>query len=335
MTNLFIGLSNNQVLSYTRIVKDLSNQNNILITNNTIPFDKHSFSQVIIVDRSFNNQSSGLISSIKNILQKIKSYKLILKKINHLRKEERLTLYFTYIEDILTNYLLFSFNKNIQGIVVEDGTLNYYSHTIHNLSKKKIWAKKILCYLNGIPFKFYKGHSSGIEYDHVVKQYVKSPDLALFPKKSVQLDYSKKKVELNKSILIIGQEAYINTHGLNLYLERLNKIFSYVLNQPFYDEITKIYYKPHRNGARINYTLLDSKFAAKEIIVLNSDLPLEDLYFQELKSKYIFGFDSSVFLNLYLESDETSKEEINFNVFLYYNKELRYIFEKFDFNIVE
>lgn len=335
MTNIYIGLSKNQISSYEAIIKDKikTNCQNILISNKTLKNDSKCWDKVIYAKESFNNQSSGRLSQLTNITLKIKQYKEIIKELSFYKKETNITLYFTYIEDILTNFLLFSFNKNMKGIVVEDGTLNYYPHTMKSLSQKKVFLKWMLSNLYNVRFKFYKGHSSGIEYPNVVKQYVRVPELSQFPEKSVKLSYPTRKLNVTNTVLIIGQEGYINQQGENRYTNNLKDLGKLVQLQKNYSQIDRIYYKPHRNGKRIDFEQFKTLFLSKEVIYLDSDEPLEDLFFSKLGSKYIYSFDSSALLNIYLESEDSVKEELDFNVLLRYNDLLKPIFQKFKFNI--
>lgn len=335
MTNLFVGISRNQVISYETILITEKNKKhiNVLITSSTLSVEHNLWNEIIYVKESFNNQSFNVVSSIKNILSKIKTYKKLIAQLQPYKNKEQITLYFTYIEDILTNYLLLSFNDKIVGIVVEDGTLNYYPHTIHSISKKKIFLKWFLSNILGIRFKLYKGHSSGIEYKHVLKQYVRVPELSVFPKKSVPLPYFFKKPVLSNTALIIGQEAYINMHGKKLYNKRLLELISLLKEDPDFRFISKIYYKPHRHGERIDYSIFDRLFKETNFEVLDEQDPLESLYFNKLGSKFIYSFDSSAILNIYLEIDDSLKEQIHFNVLLKYNSQLKPIFEKFKFKV--
>lgn len=335
MINVFVGLSNNQVKNYEALLPIIKGSKNILITSNSLKVDRKLFSKVLDVDQSFNNQSSSILSSVKNINSKIKNYKKLIKELKKYTKNKEITLYFTYVEDVLTNYLLFSFDKNLKGIVVEDGTLNYYYHSIKSLDSKKVYLKKILCAFYGLKFTIYKGHSSGIEYKHVTKQYVRSPELSFFPAKSNLLPYNKKNTVLTNSFLIIGQESYINEQGKELYIIRLKELFQIIKEHPKYATIHQVYYKPHRNGERINYKLLVDFFENKTVEVLSPDMPLEELYFNQISSKYIFSFDSSALLNIYLEAHDEIQKKIIFTVLLKYKKQLRSIFNKFNFNIVE
>ncbi|SDS38848.1 hypothetical protein SAMN05216503_2904 [Polaribacter sp. KT25b] len=335
MINIYIGLSKNQISSYESIIREKKKTNcqNILISNKTLNNDVECWDKVVYAKESFNNQSSGKLSAFTNITLKIKQYKEIIKELTIYKTEQNITLYFTYIEDILTNFLLFSFNKNMRGIVVEDGTLNYYPHTIKSLSQKKVILKWMLSNLYNVRFKFYKGHSSGIEYENVVKQYVRVPELSQFPEKSVKLIYPTRKLNVTDTILIIGQEGYINQLGESRYINNLKDLGKLIQSKKYYSQIEKIYYKPHRNGKRIDLEQLKSLFLTKQVIYLESDEPLEDLYFNKLGSKYIYSFDSSALINIYLESEDVIKKELNFNVLLRYNNLLKPIFQKFNFNI--
>lgn len=335
MINIYIGISKNQVSSYEEILrlKENTTSKNVLISNKTIENSRDLWDEVIYADKSFNNQSNSNVSAIYNITKKIFQYKQVVKKLKKYKHEKNATLYFTYVEDILTNYLLYSFNKNIKGIVVEDGTLNYYPHTINSLSKKKVYLKWILSNFYGLRFKLYKGHSSGIESKNVSKQYVRVPELSMFPYKSEKLPYPKRTISFTNTFLVIGQEGYINQLGEKRYIDNLEYLVHLMKSNSNYTNIETIYYKPHRHGKRINFDWFKKQFNSKEVICLESDEPLEDLYFNKLGSRYIFSFDSSALLNIYLESKEDQRDDLNFNVLLRYNYLLEPIFKKFKFNI--
>jgi hypothetical protein len=335
MINIYIGISKNQVSSYEEILqfKEVKKAKNVLISNRTLENNANLWDEVIYADKSFNNQSINNVSAIYNITKKIHQYKQVVKKLKKYKYEKNATLYFTYIEDILTNYLLFSFNKNIKGVVVEDGTLNYYPHTIHSLSKKKVYLKWALSNLYGLRFKLYKGHSSGIESKNVSKQYVRVPELSMFPNKSIKLPYPRRNAILTNTFLIIGQEGYINQLGEKRYIKSVEKLIKLIRSNSSYKDVEKLYYKPHRNGKRIDNHWLSKQLECKEIIFLEPDEPLEDLYFNKLGSSHIFSFDSSALLNIYLESNDTHRKKLNFHVLLRYNHLLEPVFEKFKFNI--
>lgn len=335
MIRLFIGLSKNQISSYEKLLrhKNFQKSKKVLITNKTLIIDLGLWDEVIYANKTFNNQSNSSLDEIKHIIQKIKQYKTIVKNVIKYKQEKKITLYFTYVEDLLTNFLLFSFNKNIKGVVIEDGTLNYYQHTIKSISQKKVFLKWFLSNIYGLRFKYYKGHSSGIESLNVNKQYVRAPELSMFPNKSEKLPYLSRKSILTNTFLIIGQEGYINQQGEKKYNQCLDELIEVIKSDLNYLNTEIIYYKPHRNGKRIDFDRFKEKFNEKKVMILEADEPLEDLYFNTLGSKHIFSFDSSALLNIYLESDVCIRNLINFNVLLRYNTLLEPIFKKFKFKI--
>ncbi len=335
MINIYIGLSNNQIANCELILETGNNKNdhNVLVSNKTLIIKSDLWDEIILSDKTFNNQPKNILSSLKIICDKIKEYKKIVFQLKKYKNTQNVTLYFSFIEDILSNYLLLSFNKNLKGIVVEDGMLNYYSHTIKNIPVKKRYLKWFFSNIMFLRYKIYQGHSSGIEYRHVLKQYVRIPKLTLFPEKSVLIPYSEKEIELSKTILIVGQEPYINMYGLDSYLEALNRLFDVIKSETFYENIKIIYYKPHRHGKRINYEKVQEIFLGKNLVILDSDEGLEDIYFNKIKSKHIYSFDSSALLNIYIESCLNTRQKIKFNVLMKYNIVLESIFKKFKFKI--
>lgn len=335
MVNIFIGISQNQINNYKLLLPRLKNDTNILISGSSSYDGGEHFTKVYVAEKELSNTSVGKINAIKNIIEKIKSYKKIIKALAPYRETNEVTLYFTYIEDILTNYLLFSFNKKVKGIVVEDGVLNYYNHTIRSLDKKKVWLKKILSDLYGVPFTLYKGHSSGIEYEHVIKQFVREPQYSLFPEKSEKLIPPQQNPTLTDTILIIGQEAYINMYGFKKYMDSLDELLNLVKQSKEYNKVKVVYYKPHRNGPRLDKKIFREKFLEKEIVFLEAEKPLEDLFFHEIGSRWIYSFDSSALINIYLDTCVEIQKEIKFNILLRFNKQLKPIFKKLNFKITE
>lgn len=335
MINIFIGLSNNQISNCESILLSLKgNNHNILITNKTLEFQSNLWDEIISSEITFNNQPTGLWSSLALICSKIKSYKQIVKQLRKYSTSKEITLYFSYIEDILSNHLLLSFNHHLKGVVVEDGTLNYYLHTIKNIPPKKRYMKWLLSNLMFLRYKLYEGHSSGIEYSHVEQQYVRIPELSMFSQKSKLLPFTEKEINLKNNILIIGQEPYTNMFGLETYLNALLKLIKIIKQSPDYENIKDVYYKPHRHGQRIDYkTILSDNFQNKEVSILCSDKPLEKIYFEQIKSKNIYSFDSSALLNIFIESSEENRKNISFNTLLRFNFALEPIFKKFNFNI--
>ncbi len=329
--NLFIGLSQNQVNAYqTLINKKIACGCNVLISSSSLNINHTLWNEKHLTAFSFNNNASNSANALKNIYSKILIYKDLIKKIEKYKKAKNLNIYFTYIEDILTNYLVLSFNNNSKGYAVEDGTLNYYHHTIKSLNQKKVYLKYLFANLLGIPFKLYKGHSSGIEYKHVLHQYVRLPELSMFPNKSKKLPYQNKYINATNSILIIGQEAYINQYGAKRYYKALQKLLNIISDNHQLSGIHKIYYKPHRNGSRVDYSKLKFRNTRFNPVVLDPNEPLEELFFEKLKSKFIYGFDSTALINLNLELDQKCKDQFIFHALLEYNDSLEKLFHKFN-----
>lgn len=336
MIELFVALSNSHISIYEALIKadKVGPGTKIIITSNSLQYESNLWDKTILIDNSFNNQSDSLKNSFKNIYLKIRNYKQVLKQLEPYKNENKIRLYFTYIEDILTNHLLLSYSPNVEGIVVEDGTLNYYLHTIRDINILKLVSKWFMSNFMGIRFKFYKGHSSGIDYEHVKAQYVRAPDFAINPHKSQQLPIVQKEFLVTETMLLIGQEAYINMYGLKKYHEALDFLIERMKNMDSYSRVSTIYYKPHRHGQRINYLDLKKKFSIKKLQILEESTPLEELYFNNLRSKYIFSFDSSALINIFLESEEDLRKHISINVLMAYNKRLEPIFKNFNFNII-
>lgn len=335
MINIFVGLSQNQIESFELLIKKglVKSGTNIILTNYALKLDANLWTKKIISPITFNNNSNGILDSIKNIIIKIQEYKKLIKKLKEYSGNTSITIYFTYIEDILTNYLLLSFNKNVTGVVVEDGTLNYYNHTIKFLSKKKVGMKWLLANLLGVRFKLYSGHSSGINYDHVKYQFVRIPSLSMCKEKSRQLPFKSYDIEVNDSILVVGQEAYIHMFGMEKYLNSLSELMHIIKSNNPSKSSRKIFYKPHRHGMRIDYKILDAFFENDLVEILDGDDPLESLYFNRVKSHKIYGFDSSALVNINLEMAESTRANVEFNVLLSYNRDLEPLFKMFNFNI--
>lgn len=335
MISIFIGLSQNQIESYEILIGRglVPSGRKILLTNTFLKSNPVLWDEVLIGNVSFNNNSNGTLASIGNIIKKIKGFKEIIAQLKPYKNTVDIHLYFSYIEDILTNYLLLSFNPNIKGIVVEDGTLNYYSHTIKNLSQPKVRLKWLLSNLLGVRFKMYEGHSSGVEYPHVISQYVRIPEFSVSPEKSISLPYNSYDIIPSESVLVIGQEAYINMFGMAKYMDALSELINIVKRDISSLENCKVCYKPHRHGARIDYELLYDNFGKTNVEILSSETPLETLYFNEIKSNRIYGFDSSALVNINLEMTSQTRDKVDFTVLLRYNDELEGLFKTFNFRI--
>lgn len=337
MTNIFIGISQNQVDNFQNLIKQLERQNNynILVTSESVVYDNKVFHKVITAGKTFNNSAQSSAGKLKAIVFKIIHYKQIIKELEPYKKKKELTLYFCYIEDVLTNNLFFFFNKSAKAIVVEDGILNYYNHTLKNVSSSTFFLKRVISLLFGINIRKYKGHSSGIDYKKAICQYVRVPNLSVNPEKSKQLAVKQYKIgAFTNTILLIGQEPLEAVIGEAEYYKRISYILNKMKDLDDYTSVKKVYYKPHRNGKLINKSFLKLQLDNKEIIYLNGDTPIEDIYLSRLKSRYIFGFNTSAAINIYMSLCDKEREKLQVNVFLEKNDTLKEVFTQMKFNIL-
>ena len=337
MTNIFIGIAQNQVDNYQNLIKQLGKENNhnILVTSETIKYDDKIFQTVITSGKTFNNNATTSIEKFNSILYKIRNYRKIIEQLQEYRKVKNITLYFCYLEDVLTNHMFFFFNKNIKGVVVEDGVLNYYNHTIKNVSKVTFTLKFVLAYIYGVRMKKYVGHSSGVDYDCVENQYVRIPGLAINHRKSRQLNVKKVEIQnFTNTVLIIGQEPLENIIGEAEYYMRIRYILTKITELKYYNDINIVYYKPHRNGKKINKDILRSIIKDKKIVFLEKEASIEEMYLSNLKSKYIFGFNTSAAININMALMEKTRDKLSFNIFLEKNDTLKEVFKQLKFNIL-
>ena len=337
MVHLFIALSKNQLYNCETIIKQekLTKETTVLLSSKAFDVDKTLFGELYLLDADFSNQSNGILNELSNITKKIKNYKKLIQAVSKYKNTKDCLLYFSYIEDVLTNHMLFYFNKNIKGIVVEDGVLNYYNHTIKNLSLKKVFLKKLLSDLLGVRFKFYKGHSSGIAYNQVIKQYVRKPDLCVFPEKAVKLEVPKHQIKkLSNSVLIIGQEPLEKVIGTAAYYLQLNQVFDAALEHALKNNIKTLYYKPHRHGKRVDKSFFTKFNKEVKLKIIDSNNAIETLFFEKEASKYIFAFNTSAVLNIKIGMEDTIKNTVNFTVFLSKNDTLYDLYKSLGFNIV-
>jgi hypothetical protein len=286
---------------------------------------------VIVADRSFNNNADSVYNQIAAISGKIGSYKKMLRSINSLRNE-KVTVYVSYIEDVLSNFLFLSFGNDTQAVVVEDGTLNYYDHSLQNIPKLKFFFKQLFAKLHGIPFKRYRGHSSGADYEHVVTQFVTFPEHAFVQKQLKPLPVIKVDVpNFSNSLYIIGQESYGTLLGQDYFESALKKFLNQLKKQPFYSVIDTIYYKPHRNGKQLPQELFSEVFTDKNVTFLHTEKTSETFYFEELHSKYLAAFDSSTLINIFAKMNENDRKSTSFFVNPLKNDELVPLFNGLGF----
>lgn len=336
MKNLFVALGQHHVQNFENLIDNnlVVAGERILMAGSGLIYNPLKWDRVIIAEQSFNNNADSVFSQVAAINSKIRSYKKMLSHISSL-KNEPITLYVSYIEDVLTNYLFLSFGKNIQAVIVEDGTLNYYDHSLKKISKVKFLLKQTIAKTQGITFKKYYGHSSGADYDHVTAQFLTLPKHAFIQKKAKQLPLEIENLHtFSNSLYIIGQESYGTLLGQKFFETELQNFLKILKTQTFYKEIEAIYYKPHRNGKQFPDSYFKDVFTEKEVIILRTDQTSETVYFEKLHSKYIATFDSSTLINLYSKLQEKKKSEVNFFVNPLKNDELITLFKRLNFHFL-
>ncbi|NNE32369.1 MAG: hypothetical protein HKN40_08375 [Winogradskyella sp.] len=335
MNNLFIALSTHH-LKYCEKIADLDKtSNNIIITNSGFNVDTKIFDRIVFLNKSAYNQSNSFISKAKHIIDKSRSYSKAVNEISDLKNAERIRLYYSSLEDILSNYLLFNFNKNVEGIVIEDGVLNYYEHTLEDVSKLTFNLKKLIGLAYGLKLKNYEGHTTGIDYDLVKCQLVREPSYSIRPQKSARLPLDSRKLSgLNNNILIVGQEPYGNMYGKRIYIDKLKQLISHInLNTSFKPSKT-VYYKPHRHGPRIDVNTIKEALPNNHFIYLDNEVGMEDLFFENIKCKNIYTFDSSAVFSIYSEAPDKFKDQLNIYVMPFHRSVLNKLFKQLKFTIL-
>jgi len=336
MKNLFVALGQHHVQNFENLIDNnlVEEGERILLAGSGLIYNSIKWNRVIMAEQSFNNNAESAFSQIAAINSKIRSYKKMLGKISSL-KNEQITLYASYIEDVLTNYLFFSFGKNVQAVIVEDGTLNYYDHSLRNISRLKFLLKQTISQAHGIPFKKYNGHSSGAEYKNVKAQFLTLPKHAYITKNANQLPLDKISIRnYTNSLYIIGQESYGTILGQKFFENALKQFLERLKNQAFYNEIDTVYYKPHRNGKQLDKVFFEAIFSEKEVVFLITEQTSETIYFEKLHSRYVAGFDSSTLINLYSKIQGQEKEKVSFFVNPLKNDELVPLFKSLEFQFL-
>lgn len=337
MVNIFIALSQHHLDLFEKdfIKLEETKNRNILISSKQFVYNHDLWDEVFVSTFNFHNQENSKIKRVKNIVNKIKAYKALINKIDKYRTATEIVLYYSSLEDVLTNYMFFYFNENIKGIIVEDGVLNYYDHSIKNVSRTTTNLKRIFGFFFGLKYKNYKGHTTGIDYDKCLYQYVRMPSYAIRPEKSKALKLHIRTIEnISEEILIIGQEPYANLIGSKEFEIHLIKLYQNILNSESYAKAKTIYYKPHRNGPRIDYSFLQTFFKDKKVEVIESNDSVENIFFNEVRCKYLFTFDSSSVVNISAEADIALKNEIEITTMPILINDLSVLFAKLNFKIL-
>jgi hypothetical protein len=337
MIEIYVAITQKQlenfesIINYSRNVNK-KNRHKILIRDKSFDFNPKLWDQVITSNVLFQQKSGKKLEDFLYMFKKISAYKKIINELDLYRNISQIKIFICYIEDVLSNFLFFNFNKNAEIIVVEDGTLNYYNHSINNLNKLRFYLKKIISFLNGINFKTYKGHSSGAEYDRVSKQFLTFPDAAFIPTKALELP--KKQVRISnfsQSLYIVGQDTYIeilNKESYNIEFKHFIKSISQEMNNK---SVAKVFYKPRYKISDFEKQTLSSFFKDKEVEIVKNQLNSEEVYFSMLKSKYIASFNSSTMINIYAHLGKDQKHEVEFYFYPIIHSEIVTLFENLGF----
>lgn len=337
MTNIFIALSAHHIDYCEKIVKLKKNFNNVVITDRKFNPQEELFNEIIYFEEGIFNRSSSYLSKFQAIIKKAKVYKDVKKQINHLKNEEEITLYYSSLEDILSNHLFFNFNSRIKAVAIEDGVLNYYQHSLRDVSHINFYLKKIIAYCFNLKMKSYRGHTSGIDYEKVTYQLVREPKYAVRPEKSKQLPLPKRNIiALNNNILIIGQEPYGNLYSISKYTQKLKElIIELKKDLKKLDTSVVIYYKPHRHGPRLSENFFEKIFIDLNFVYLNDDRSIENIYFNDLKSSRLYTFDSSAVFNIHYELPDNLKNSLRVTVMPFHNEMLNKLFSRLNFKVLK
>lgn len=312
--NLYIALSNRLLLTYQNNLLIDHNDYNILISYEDKLLDCSKWDKVISLRTPRFNKASTKLNSLQNVIITTKKYSRVIGELKKVVADNNVNVFYTTLEDTLCNYLFFYFKRGNKFSVVEEGTLNYYLHTAHDLPLLKRLFRKGIAIIMGLNYNpFYKGHTSGVDYKKVVCNYVLEPSLAYNKKKAVKIQMGNEKIlKLEPVALIIGQEAYGVLLGKKRFDETFNAFIKQTKRQILSTKsIRKVYYKPHRYGPRIDKEMLRNHFNEVDFLYIESDESLEKVYFNKIKAKYIFTLDSSALLSIYFFSSAKTKEKLS------------------------
>jgi hypothetical protein len=317
MIEIYLAITQKQVFNIESLLvnsKEDLNVHRILLKDKTFTCNQNMWKEIISSQVVFQHKRSSSIGELFYMFNKMNAYKKMIGKLQPYKNKKDLKIYLFYIEDVLSNYLFFNFNTNSEIIIIEDGILNYYNHNLADVSKIRFLIKKIIAFLFGIPFKSYKGHSSGIEYDRVVKQFLTFPNAAFYKNKVFLLPTTERNVlKFTNTLFLVGQEVYEQILGRRKYINHLNKFFISLLNKIKGKNITTIYYKPRYKISEFEKEILQTVFNEFNIqIINNNEFSSEDIYFEKLQSRYIASFDSSSMTNIYAQLASNQREEIRF-----------------------
>ena len=310
--DLFIALSSRALLTYQNNFFKQRSRKKILISYDNKLLDTSKWDIVVSLGKPMFNKASSTIESFVSVFKTVLAYKKALVSVKKIINTHNLSVYYPTLEDVLCNYLFFYFKNTDSFFVVEEGTLNYYHHSTANLSFKKKIVKKLIALSFGLNYNpFYKGHTTGIDYDKVKNSYVIEPKLAYNSPKAKKIKLTNEKSpKLEPSALIIGQEPYKALLGESQYNKIIDIFFKNINIQLESSHITKIFYKSHRYGPRIEKKILVDYFKNFEVNYIDSEESIEIMYFNSMKAQYIFTLDSSALLSIYFSCSETTKKQL-------------------------
>jgi len=333
--NIFIAIAPNHISNFENIIRNNHNIGfSILLNPGNFKFNNNIWSQVINGEIDLRYTESNRINKLIYQVKKLVGYKLFIKKLHKsISNSSNFDFYYCNLDDILTNYIfhyLVERNLSVNNYVVEDGILNYYYPQINS---SKLKAKKFFCEIFfGIKFVPEVCHPTSINSNIVKAQYVRLPNKAIYPEKSLNLPFEQINYNpIDNVILIIGQDIMHNSpEGSGYYKKRVKTLFKHIAEKC--EDNTLVVYKPHRNGDyRIAESFLKSTFSNFK---LYKDItPIEECI-TKIKPKKIFSFESSAILNLKIAFNRVN---VYITVLPYSNKqpELTNIFKDLGIKVLQ
>lgn len=338
MIEIYLAITQKQLTNFESLISvsetiHKSNMHKLLIRDASFTYTHELWDEVITSNVLFQYKSNSKLTNFFYMFKKIKAYKNIILQLEKFKNSKDVRIFICYIEDVLSNFLFFYFNNNAEFIVVEDGVLNYYKHTLNNVNQHRFFLKKTISLFYGIPFKAYTGHSSGAEYERVKEQFLTFPESAFISKKTHQLPVKKKfMIESTKSLFLIGQETYIELLGKDVYRCKFRTFLISIHAEVKKQGISKVYYKPRYKITEFEQKILSQVFGKKNITIVNSQLSSEEVFFQNLKSSHVASFDSSTSINIYAQLHDNQRVCITFYYYPVYQSKVCSLFNSLGFN---
>lgn len=337
MIDIYLAITQKQLINFESLIStseamDKSNSHKILIRDTSFSYKKEIWNEVITSEVIFQSKSNYKLANLFYMFKKIKTYKKIINQLEEYKNSKNTRIFICYIEDVLSNFLFFNFNNTAEFVVVEDGVLNYYNHTLKNVNSLRFAFKKIISRLYGIPFKAYKGHSSGIEYEKVSKQFLTFPDAAFVSKQAHQLPVIQKTIDtVNQGLFIIGQETYLEHLPSHVYKEKFKSFLTAIFLELPSKSISHVVYKPRYKINVFEKETLDFTFGKANVTIIDTKLSSEEYYFKQLKLSHIASFDSSTSINIYAQLLDEQKTDITFFYYPIFESELHRLFNNLGF----